>query len=306
MTNQITTWKNREGRIKESVWLSQGIKLYRELLNNHPDHLEYKTNLAKLLTRSGTDEKIKYVNLMDARHLFEEVLEIFPKDAEALYRLGHISFESREYDKSITYFSKALEQSLSDIRAFRASSTISKAYFYLGDEENAMSFFQKAKEMDRERNFTSEIKELESLITQKGYYKRFARYSDGALQLLSLEDAERLKDETVEVKNAVLDMGHYHPTFTGPEGFAELERKEAEILRYLIEREKRHVHKEELLNVWEDEDKPKLKTIETYISYIRKELSNCIPANSGPIIETKRGQGYRWVCETPTEIIGVF
>jgi hypothetical protein len=84
MTNEINNWKKREGHMKESVWLSQGIQLYRERLNNNPEDIECKAELAKLLIRTGTDEKIKYVNLMKAQDLFAEVLDHFPNDAEAI------------------------------------------------------------------------------------------------------------------------------------------------------------------------------------------------------------------------------
>ncbi|MEH6908551.1 tetratricopeptide repeat protein [Neobacillus drentensis] len=111
MKYQISNWKKREGHIKESVWLSQGIKLYREILMDHPNDMEAKSDLAKLLIRSGTDEKMKYVNLINAQDLFEEVLKLFPNDDKALYRLAHISYENRKYERCITYFTKALEQS---------------------------------------------------------------------------------------------------------------------------------------------------------------------------------------------------
>lgn len=58
----IRNWKKREGSIKESVWLNEGIKIYRDLLDQNPNNIDYKAKLAKLLIRSGTDEKLKYVN----------------------------------------------------------------------------------------------------------------------------------------------------------------------------------------------------------------------------------------------------
>jgi tetratricopeptide (TPR) repeat protein len=115
MPKQISEWKKLEGRMKESVWLSQGIDLYRDQLINKPEDKKSKIKLGKLLVRNGTDEKIKYVNLQKAQALFEEVLELFPNDADALYRLGHISYENGEYERSISYFIQALEQPLSEI-----------------------------------------------------------------------------------------------------------------------------------------------------------------------------------------------
>jgi tetratricopeptide (TPR) repeat protein len=272
-------------------------------LHQNPSDLEGKADLAKLLIRSGTDEKMKYINLMNAQQLFEEVLELFSDNADALYRLGHICYENKEYEKCITYFTRALEQPLSEIRSFRAASTISKAYFSIGDEEKANRFLQKAKEIDKERNFTNEMTELENIITENGIYRRSVRYPDGTYQFITVEDAESLKDETIEDGDAELDLSHAQPTFTGPEDTVRLERKEAEILCYLIERDNRFVGSLELLNVWEEDEEPELGTIKSYISKIRTKVGECLPNDKNEIIKTQRGQGYKWICEIPTKII---
>jgi tetratricopeptide (TPR) repeat protein len=151
LIDEIKNWKKREGSIKESVWLSEGIFFFRRLLDEDPRNIEYKTDLAKLLIRSGTDEKLKYVNLINAKHLFEEVLELFPNNGEALYRLGHICYENNEFEKSIEYFTKADKQFLSEIRLFRAYSAISKAYYHLGEDEKSKNYLQQAIELDKEK-----------------------------------------------------------------------------------------------------------------------------------------------------------
>nr|WP_263327199.1 winged helix-turn-helix domain-containing protein [Neobacillus sp. Marseille-Q6967] len=303
MSDNIRKWKKREGSIKESVWLKEGIKIYRDLFYQNPSNIEYKANLAKLLTRSGTDEKLKYVNLLDAKMLFEEVVELFLDNAEALYRLGHISYETGDYETCIDYFTKAVRLPLSSIRLFRAFTTISKAYFQLGDDENSKEFLQKAIEMDEEKNFTSEINEVKSLITQDGHYTRSVRYPDGFKQSISTENAEKLWMDAGSEKEALLDLSRFHPSFIGPKDSVRLERKEAEILSYLIDRDYKFVSKEELLNVWEEGETPEPDTIKTYISKIRRKLRKCLPVENKEIITSKRGQGYRWTCSIPTKII---
>lgn len=301
MTNQINNWKKREKRMNESAWLSEGIDLYREQLSQNPNQIENKTELAKLLIRSGTDEKMKYVNLIQAEQLFNEVLEIFPDHIDALYRLGHIHFENREYEKSIDFFQKALEQTLSDIRAFRVFFTMSKAYYYLEDEGNALIFFEEANKLDKERNFSSELNELERLLKNEGRHQMVVQYPDGVFMLETYGDSERIKNHTVEGGDPVLDVAHFHPTYFGPEGHVRLQRKEAEILKYLIQN-KGFVHQDQLLILWEEDEKPEPDTIKSYISKIRTQLKTCFPDDFGSFIENKRGQGYRWT-GTPTIII---
>ncbi|MEH6908550.1 helix-turn-helix domain-containing protein [Neobacillus drentensis] len=169
----------------------------------------------------------------------------------------------------------------------------------------AFRFFQKAKEIDVERNFTSEMNDVEKFITQDGHYKRLVRFSDEPINLSTLEQAEILKNEAAVDGEAELDLSHLQPTFTGPEGVATLERKEAEILRYLIEREPIVVSKEELLTVWADDDALALNTIKSYISKIKRKLRSCYTEENSQTIQTIRGQGYRWVSTLPTKIIKV-
>ncbi|OLO26767.1 hypothetical protein BTR23_22030 [Alkalihalophilus pseudofirmus] len=303
MIDEIRNWKKREGSIKESVWLSKGVQFFRRLVDENPKNTEYKTELARLLIRSGTDEKLKYVNLMNAKQLFEEVLELFPNNGEALYRLGHICYENDEFEKSITYFTNAVSQSLSEIRLFRAYCAISKAYYNLGEDEKSKNYLQKAIEVDKENNFTSEINEVRSLITQGGHLRRLVRYSDGINQFLPVEEAEKLRIDADSDGESVLDLSHFHPSFIGPIDGVPLERKEAEILSYLIERDYKFVSTEELLNVWEEGEQPEIGTIRANISRLRRKLRGCLPDDNTEIITSKRGIGYRWMCSIPTKII---
>lgn len=303
LIDEIGNWKKREGQIKETVWLAEGIKMFRRLLDEYPGNVEYISSLAKLLIRSGTDEKLKYVNLMKAQQLFEEVLALFPDNAEALYRLGHICYENNDFESAIEYFMKAVNQSLSEVRLLRAYAAISKAYYYLGEDEKSKSYLEQAIALDREKNFTSEINEVKHLITQDGKLRRLVRHTDGIHQFVDLEDAERLMDDVESEEEAVLDLSHFRPSFSGPIDVVPLERKQAEILSYLMERDYKFVSMEELLKVWEEEEQPEIKTIRAYISEIRKKLKVCLPDGQNNPITSKRGVGYRWVCSIPTKII---
>jgi tetratricopeptide (TPR) repeat protein len=303
LSDEIRNWKKREGSIKESVWLSQGIRIFRKLLSEEHSNIEYKSDLAKLLIRSGTDEKLKYVNLMTAKDLFTEVVELFPNNGEALYRLGHICYENNEFEQSIEYFAKAVGQSLSEIRLLRAYASISKAYYHLGEDEKSQNYLQKAIEMDQEKNFTSEINEVRSLITQDGHLRRLVRYSDGINQFITVEEAGRLGTDAVSDGEAVLDLSHFRPSFSGPLDFVFLERKEAEILRYLMDRDYKFVPTVELLNVWDEGEQPEVGTIRANISRLRRKLKGCLTDEDIDIIASKRGIGYRWVCSIPTQII---
>jgi len=293
MQDQITVWRRKQGTLNESAWLKEGIKLYRELLQTEPDNTDYKVELAKLLVRSGEDEKLVHVNLMNAKVLFDEVLVLFPDDTNALYRMGHIHFDTQDYEKSIEYFTKAIHSSLSKIRLFRAYATMAKAYYKLGDDLEAIRYLDKAIDSDEEHNFSSEINEVRALITQKGQQSRAIRYPDGTYMLATIDDVEKVQMEN-EDNEATLDMAHLRPTFSGPKDVAELQRKEAEVLKYLIEKG-RIVSKEELIQyVWPEDEAPETTSIKPIISKINRKVIKCLPENTQNPIVNKRGQGYMW------------
>ncbi|WP_099353191.1 winged helix-turn-helix domain-containing protein [Fredinandcohnia onubensis] len=293
MPDQIIVWRRKQGSLNESAWLKEGIKLYRRLLQTEPDNTDYKVELAKMLVRSGEDEKLVHVNLINAKELFNEVLEIFPDDTNALYRMGHIHYEAQEYEKSIEYFTKAIHTSLSKIRLFRAYATMAKAFYKLGDDLEAIRYLDKAIDSDEEHNFSGELNEVRALITQKGQQTRAIRYPDGTYMLATIDDVENVKMEN-EDNEATLDMAHLRPTFSGPKDVAELQRKEAEVLKYLIEKG-RIVSKEELIQyVWPEDEAPETTSIKPIISKINRKVKKCLPENTQNPIVNKRGQGYMW------------
>jgi len=303
LRDEIRNWRNREGLIQESAWLAEGIRIFRILLEDDSGNVDYKTELAKLLLRSGTDEKLKYVNLMKAKQLFDEVVELLPNNGEAFYRLGHIYYENGEFEKCIESFTKAAALSLSDIRLFRAFATISKAFYHLGEDGTSKNYLEKAIELDKENNFTSEINEVRKLITQDGQHRRVVRYSDGVTLFITREDAEKLSEDADSEGEAVLDLSQFHPSFYGPIDVKRLERKEAQLLCYFIERKYKFVSMEELVTVWEEGEQPTFNTIKSMISKLRTKVKVCLPEAHNEIIVSKRGVGYRWVCSIPTKVI---
>jgi hypothetical protein len=130
-----------------------------------------------------------------------------------------------------------------EIRNWKKRASISKAYFHLSDDGKSQNYLQQAIEMDKEKNFTSEINEVRSLITQDGHLRRLVRYSDGTYQFISVEEAESLGTgaDSDSDGEAVLDLSHFRPSFSGPLDVVPFERKEAEILngfRYLSQNSK--------------------------------------------------------------------
>ncbi len=263
--------------------------------------MELKADYAKLLVQCGTDEKLKHVNMEHARRLFEEVLELFPAQSDAMYRLGHVYFELRDYRKSVEYFLKALSQPMSDVRKLRSYITLSKAYFWLDEHDQAISNLDKAKALDEDRNFTSELDEAIVLFSDTYPDGRIVKDPSGKKTVLSNEEVDELLDGLID-KEAILDFRDFTPMFTGLNSTVPLERKEARILEFLYDRRNRHVNTEEIMSLWEEGERPALGTIKSYISKIRTKVKASMPTEYQSIIINKHGLGYRWVCPVPLNI----
>jgi tetratricopeptide (TPR) repeat protein len=82
------------------------------------------------------DNSIKY---------FEKVLELNPKDVEVLEYLGYNYYDIEEYHKAINYFKKALELKPDDINLILK---IADSYFELKKYEDALKYFKKALQLN--------------------------------------------------------------------------------------------------------------------------------------------------------------
>lgn len=305
---EIINWENRKETMPPTKWIQQGINLYRELLDEDPDNIKYKEELAKLLSTKGKDEKLFSFNLGEAEQLFKEVLEVNPDHSEAHYRLGHIYFEKgnfykksanqskmeKFYNESVRWFEKALNYPLSNTQLVRTYCTLAKAYHFLEYFSDSYEYLKKATEADNERNFTAEIKDAEKVITENKEKDIITRCSDGSSLLIKSEEVPDFILETEENGEIALDLSSPQPTILGNEHVEILERRAACILYVLDNKKDTFVSLEEIMQeVFENQIKS-LNSIKSYISEIRKILKRCSPNDfeGNPIIN-KRGIGYQ-------------
>ena len=308
MNREIINWENRKETMPPTKWIQQGINLYRELLDEDPDNIKYKEELAKLLSTKGKDEKLFSFNLGEAEQLFKEVLEVNPDHSEAHYRLGHIYFEKgnfykksanqskmeKFYNESVRWFEKALNYPLSNTQLVRTYCTLAKAYHFLEYFSESNEYLKKATEADNERNFTDEIKEVEEAIAEKGVNIAVVQNSDGTSLLVTSEQLAIVIGEIVDDGEIVFDLSSLQPTILGNEHVEILERRAACILYVLDNKKDTFVSLEEIMQeVFENQIKS-LNSIKSYISEIRKILKRCSPNDfeGNPIIN-KRGIGYQ-------------
>ncbi len=127
---------------------------YNRILKQDPGNLEVKSKLA--MTYVGTEDPMQGIKIL------REVLQTDAQNESALYNLGILSIQSRQYDKAVKRFEELLAVNPSH----------SAGQFYLGvalanagDTDHALEAFKKARTLDNDPEFRatvdSYIKELQ-------------------------------------------------------------------------------------------------------------------------------------------------
>ncbi|MBK0404451.1 tetratricopeptide repeat protein [Adhaeribacter sp. BT258] len=87
---------------ERTKFLSEKVQaMYDKVLKTNPDNLDAKTNLAMTY--------IAGPNPMQGVALLREVLEKDPNNEKAIYNMGYLSLQSRQYDKAAERFRKLVE-----------------------------------------------------------------------------------------------------------------------------------------------------------------------------------------------------
>ncbi len=152
-----------------STYYEKGIAVYRKLLEDDPDNLDYRFSIAKrfnsiaaLYMDIDLNTSEKYFNM--ALEFHEDTFDLGDMEGEDIYcntltGLGRVEMARHEYDKSISRFKEAidiLEIQLKDnpdqtgsmfdlIPDYRY---IAEAFYELGDRQTAMEFASKSLEMN--------------------------------------------------------------------------------------------------------------------------------------------------------------
>lgn len=289
LLEELNSWKQKEGRKRESSWLEEGASLYRQLLDIKPQDKTYKKELAEILVRLGLDEKMVYVNHLKAKEIFEEVLELDPKDIDALYRLGHVNVELRNWNESIRLFEKALECEIDLVKEIRVYCALAEAFYHIGEKEDAKFYVQKAELLDVGKDYSADINKAKMIMDgNRGPHV----YQNGYVHANVREKSkEEILDAVLEKEEAFLDLDVGSRGITGPIDTIRLEKRETEIIKLLVDYPRIYFSRPHLAErVWENSS-VKDSTIKSAIFNVRSKLRKAFGEDC---IETKRGQGYRW------------
>lgn len=115
--------------------LSYEIQTLKDELESDPDNLDIRVNLALLYSDAGQYKK--------AETELKAVLELEENYTDALFALGFVYIETKEYSKAIEPFNKIVELNADNPMRF-INSQLEAAYYYLGTAYRELGRYQDA------------------------------------------------------------------------------------------------------------------------------------------------------------------
>ena len=134
-------------------------RLYKELLRNEPDNLEYLSTIGSIYVKSNEDEK--------ALPYYQRIIELFPHSVSAMNGIGAIYRRLKRYDESIEILQRALNE----------DKDVANVYYTLGFTYREMGLYDEAIEcfenvIGENANDVLAYNHLGSIYSAKGNFQR--------------------------------------------------------------------------------------------------------------------------------------
>ncbi|MDB5271718.1 MAG: hypothetical protein JWO58_85 [Chitinophagaceae bacterium] len=132
-----------EGETRK-VYLEKAQSYYDKVLKQDPKNLEVKSKLA--MTYVSGEQPMKGVGLL------REVLKDDPDNQTAIFNLGILSVQSRQFEKALERFDALIKinPNYAPAHFYRGVS-----YLSLGNKEQALASFKKAKSLEKDKEFNA-------------------------------------------------------------------------------------------------------------------------------------------------------
>ena len=145
-------------------------RLYKELLRNEPDNLEYLSTLGSIYVKSNEDEK--------ALPYYQRIIELFPHSVSAMNGIGAIYRRLKRYDESIEILQRALNE----------NKDVANVYYTLGFTYREMGLYDEAIEcfenvIDENANDVLAYNHLGSIYSAKGDFQKAIEIFKHGLQI---------------------------------------------------------------------------------------------------------------------------
>lgn len=294
-------WLNREGLGDEEghyEWIGEGIKIYEQFVQIDHGNPSYSVILSRLYLDWGRTEKMRRENEVRAQRILWNAVMLAPERPDAYYYLSFILANQCKWKTVLFYAKEALENGLPQDKRIKLFCCMAVAYARLGIHTKADSLFEQAVQLDQAKKHAWFIELYRDQLKVGNKEQVLMKTPDEERVAVSRDDYEQIRDKARDGECVVLDLSKDDNCFYGHADTVKLQRKEAEILGYLMDQLQHPCSQKEIKEaVWPDRKIGEV-TVKKYVSTLRNKLA--IALGRTDIQETvlvTNGRIYLWKLE---------
>jgi len=299
-------WMDREdpsNDLEYSSWIEEGINLYEQLIKADRQDSQSSIMLADLYTRWGRDEKIRRGNQDKAERILRRATLYSPERPDAFYHLSFIfAQKERQWEAALFYGKEALEKGVKGDKKIKLLCNLALGYAKLGFRKKARDYLREAKESDVLKNNEWFIELYADKVNHTGRPSLLLKEPLEKRKVSSRQELNYLIEESTEGKCVVLDLASDKKIFHGTQDTARLERREAEILGYLMDNHLNSCSRRQIEKaIWLEQEVSEV-TVRRYIGTLRNKLSQALGLTRDDIekkILITTLKGYMWKPDIP-------
>ncbi|WP_077212385.1 helix-turn-helix domain-containing protein [Bacillus dakarensis] len=301
-------WLERDGfdeGEERNAWLEEGVQLYKQFIQIDKREPRYSITLSELYLEVGRDEKLKRGNQLRAYETLRSATIHAPNKPDAFYHLSFLlAKEKRRWEAVLFYGNEALEKGLTSSRRIKLLCNLALGYARLGYLSKSRTLFEQARELDTDMDHEWFIELYSDRIKENRREPILLKETNEKRKLVSREDYTTVIDDAMDGKCVVLDLTKEDKFFRAGKDDIRLERKEAEILGYLMDHSMTSCPKRRIEeSVWEDR-KVSASAVKRYITSIRRKLSQAMGREDiSEAVLVTTNDGYEWKSDIPSIVL---
>lgn len=300
--DELLEWENRwyeeeimvEGS-QRNAWLEEGVQLYNQFLQLDKKEPRYSIMLADLYLQMGRDKKIRMGNHKQAYKTLRLASIYSPTKPDAFYHLSFVFANERKWEAALFYGKEALENKLDEKRKIKLFCNLALGYSRIGYPHKSMVYMNLAKTLDEKNEHEWFMQLYKDKIKHRSNEHILLQEASKDRKAISRKQYERVKEEAMEGKYVALDLTKDEKYVYAMHDAIRLERKEGEILGYLIDHQMNTCSKQEIEEaIWLDRNVSP-STVKRYIASLRRKLSQAMGQNDiSECVLVTNGDGYEW------------
>lgn len=308
LLNWEDSWLDRDGLDEgedRNAWLEEGIQLYKQFIQLDKKELRYRIVLAELYLELGRDRKIRQGNYLRAYDTLRLATIYAPNKPDAFYHLSFIlAKEKRRWEAVLFYGNEALAKGLTGSKQIKLFCNMALGYARLGYVSKALELFEKAKKLDQEKEYEWFIELYFDQMKENRREPILLKETNEKRKSVTKRDYDKVLEDAMDGKCVVLDLTREDKFFCGIKDAVRLERKEAEILGYLMDHAMTSCPKKRIEeSIWDDR-KVSPSAVKRYIASIRRKLSQATGLdNIAASMLATTSDGYKWKTDIPSIVL---